>query len=109
MAQPLQRDRIPFRFSLYGFLKNQTYYEPFLILALREKGLSVKAFLKSVRDMIPQESPSARHLLGVLDEALIMDDEGRSLGLLLDQFLFGEVRRAVEEVLGVEVSNGNSK
>jgi len=31
---------IPFRFSLYGFLKNQTYYEPFLILAFREKGLS---------------------------------------------------------------------
>lgn len=29
-----------FRFSLYGFLKNQQYYEPFLILAFREKGLS---------------------------------------------------------------------
>ncbi|MBT4431841.1 MAG: MFS transporter, partial [Nitrospinaceae bacterium] len=29
-----------FRFSLYGFLKNQTYFEPFLILAFREKGLS---------------------------------------------------------------------
>lgn len=29
-----------FRFSLYGFLKNQRYYEPFLILALLEKGLS---------------------------------------------------------------------
>ena len=29
-----------FRFSLYGFLKNQKYYEPFLILALRERGLS---------------------------------------------------------------------
>ena len=29
-----------FRFSLYGFLKNQKYYEPFLILAFREKGLS---------------------------------------------------------------------
>jgi len=28
------------RFSLYGFLKNQQYYEPFLILAFREKGLS---------------------------------------------------------------------
>jgi hypothetical protein len=28
------------RFSLYGFLKNQKYYEPFLILALRDKGLS---------------------------------------------------------------------
>jgi MFS family permease len=29
-----------FRFSLYGFLKNQQYYEPFLILVFREKGLS---------------------------------------------------------------------
>lgn len=28
------------RFSLYGFLKNQRYFEPFLILAFREKGLS---------------------------------------------------------------------
>ena len=34
--------RLPilFRFSLYGFLKNQRYYEPFLILAFRQKGLS---------------------------------------------------------------------
>ena len=29
-----------FRFSLYGFLKNQKYYEPFLILAFLAKGLS---------------------------------------------------------------------
>jgi len=29
-----------FRFSLYGFLKNQQYYEPFFILALREAKLS---------------------------------------------------------------------
>ena len=29
-----------FRFSLYGVLKNQRYYDPFLILAFREKGLS---------------------------------------------------------------------
>ncbi len=28
------------RFSLYGFLKNQKYYEPFLILAFMDKGLS---------------------------------------------------------------------
>ena len=28
------------RFSLYGLLKNQIYYDPFLILALRDKGLS---------------------------------------------------------------------
>jgi len=29
-----------FRFCLYGFLKNQLYFEPFLILAFLEKGLS---------------------------------------------------------------------
>ncbi len=29
-----------FRFSLYGFLKNQKYYEPFIIFAFIEKGLS---------------------------------------------------------------------
>ena len=29
-----------FRFSLYGFLKNQVYFEPFLILAFLEKDLS---------------------------------------------------------------------
>ena len=29
-----------FRFCLYGFLKNQQYYEAFIILAFREKGLS---------------------------------------------------------------------
>jgi len=28
------------RFCLYGFLKNQQYYDPFLILAFRQKGLS---------------------------------------------------------------------
>jgi len=29
-----------FRFSLYGFLKNQRYFEPFLVYAFIEKGLS---------------------------------------------------------------------
>ena len=29
-----------FRFSLYGFLKNQAYFEPFLILSFTERGLS---------------------------------------------------------------------
>ena len=40
MARAAPEKRVLFRFSLYGFLKNQTYYEPFLILAFREKGLS---------------------------------------------------------------------
>jgi MFS family permease len=29
-----------FRFSLYGFLKNQRYFEPFILLAFMQKGLS---------------------------------------------------------------------
>ena len=29
-----------FRFSLYGLLKNQRYFEPFLILVFLEKGLT---------------------------------------------------------------------
>lgn len=29
-----------FRFSLYGFLKNQRYFEPFLVLSLLDRGLS---------------------------------------------------------------------
>lgn len=29
-----------FRFSLYGFLKNQRYFEPFLVLAFLDRGLS---------------------------------------------------------------------
>jgi len=33
-------DGMLFRFSLYGFLKNQKYYEPFIILALLEVPLS---------------------------------------------------------------------
>ena len=32
-----------FRFSLYGFLKNQQYYELFIMLAFLEKGLSFAA------------------------------------------------------------------
>ena len=36
---PMSRNMLT-RFSLYGFLKNQKYYEPFLILAFRDKGLS---------------------------------------------------------------------
>ncbi len=36
----LPADRQLFRFCLYGFLKNQQYYEPFLILAFLDRGLS---------------------------------------------------------------------
>jgi len=34
------RDTLLIRFSLYGFLKNQQYYEPFFLLVLQGKGLS---------------------------------------------------------------------
>ncbi len=42
-----------FRFSLYGFLKNQRYFEPFLLLALLEKGLSFTevGFLVAFREI----------------------------------------------------------
>ena len=32
------------RFSLYGFLKNQRYFEPFLLLAFLDKGISFAVF-----------------------------------------------------------------
>ncbi len=37
----------------------------------------------------------------------VRKDEGHMLGRLLDLFLFGEIRGAGEQVLGVKVSNGN--
>jgi MFS family permease len=43
-----------FRFSLYGFLKNQRYFEPFLLLVFLEKGLSffVIGLLIAFREVI---------------------------------------------------------
>lgn len=42
MSQPwtAAEKRMLFRFSLYGFLKNQRYFEAFLVLAFMDKGLS---------------------------------------------------------------------
>jgi MFS family permease len=42
------------RFSLYGFLKNQQYHEPFLLLALRQMGLSFFqiGLLVAVREIV---------------------------------------------------------
>jgi len=40
MAVRTKSERMLWRFSLYGFLKNQQYYEPFFLLVLRAKGLS---------------------------------------------------------------------
>ncbi|MCB1181895.1 MFS transporter [bacterium] len=41
-----------FRFSLYGFLKNQRYFEPFLVLNFLDKGLDYTAigFLVAIRE-----------------------------------------------------------
>ena len=49
-------------------------------------------------------SPSLRPGVNLED---VREDEGHMLGALLDLFLFREVRGAVEQVLGVKVSNGN--
>lgn len=40
MSESRTRDPLLWRFCLYGFLKNQQYYEPFFLLVLRDKGLS---------------------------------------------------------------------
>jgi len=40
MPPQTTRDPLLWRFSLYGFLKNQQYYEPFFLLVLQAKGLS---------------------------------------------------------------------
>lgn len=51
-----------FRFSLYGFLKNQRYFEPFLVLAILERGLSYAelGLLVAIREVCQQalEIPS---------------------------------------------------
>ena len=78
-----------------------------IVPALRETGGSVKDLITEVRKVLPPESTATPHLQQELDEALGLEDEGHMLGRLLDLFLFGEVRGAVEQVLGVKVSNGN--
>ncbi len=78
-----------------------------IVPALRETGGSVKELITEVRKVLPQERAATPHLQQELDEALGIEDEGHALGKLLDLLLFGEVRGAVEQVLGVKVSNGN--
>ncbi len=65
------------RFSLYGFLKNQRYYEPFLVLAFLDKGLSffVIGLLISFREI-------ATNLMEVPSGALA-DLWGRRRSLIL--------------------------
>ena len=78
-----------------------------VVPALRETGGSVKDLITEVRAALPAESTATPHLQQVLDGALAIEDEGSALGKVLDLFLFREVRGAVEQVLGVKVSNGN--
>ena len=78
-----------------------------IVPALRETGGTVKELITEVRAILPVASSATPHLREALDEAIGIDDEGHALGKVLDLFLFREVRGAVEEVLGVKVSNGN--
>ena len=77
-----------------------------VIPALQEHGATVKQLIEEVRAELPSESSATPHLRAALDQALTLDDDGHALGRLLDLFLFGEVRGAVESVLGVKVTNG---
>ncbi|MGC9468443.1 MAG: MFS transporter [Anaerolineae bacterium] len=55
MARPkeMKGDKLLFRFSLYGFLKNLRFFEPFLVLFFRDAGLSFLQIgvLYAVRDI----------------------------------------------------------
>ena len=80
-----------------------------IVPVLRAKGIGVKEFLEAVKAALPTDAPSTRHLVAEMDEAIGLEDDGQALGKLLDLFLFGEVRGAIKEVLGIEVSNGNGR
>lgn len=66
-----------FRFSLYGFLKNQRYFEPFLLLVFLDKGMSYFAVgtLVAFREV-------CINLLGIPTGALA-DTCGRRLAMIL--------------------------
>ena len=67
----------------------------------------MREFITEVRAVLPMESSATPHLREALDAAMGIDDEGRALGRILDLFMFREIRGAVEQVLGIKVSNGN--
>lgn len=52
-SDEIERDPLLFRFSLYGFLKNLRFFEPFLVLFFRDAGLSFFQIgvLYAVRDI----------------------------------------------------------
>ena len=49
----IRKDRMFYRFSLYGFLKNLRFFEPFIILIFRANGMSFFqiGLLYSIRDL----------------------------------------------------------
>ncbi|MGC9521211.1 MAG: MFS transporter [Anaerolineae bacterium] len=53
MPKEMKGDKLLFRFSLYGFLKNLRFFEPFLVLFFRDAGLSFLQIgvLYAVRDI----------------------------------------------------------
>jgi len=70
------RDRMYYKFRLYGFLKNLRFFDPFLILFFREAGLSFLAIgtLFSIREI-------ATNLLEV-PTGVIADSFGRRKAML---------------------------
>ncbi len=67
----------------------------------------MREFITEVRAVLPPDSSATPHLREALDAAIGIDDEGLMLGKTLDLFMFREIRGAVEQVLGIKVSNGN--
>ncbi len=69
-AAPTIPPTVLFRFSLYGFLKNQRYFEPFLVLAFLEKGLTffsigcLLAFREIATNLLEIPSGAIADLLG---------------------------------------------
>ncbi len=76
-TRSIRKDSMLFRFSLYGFLKNLRFFEPFLILFFRDAGLSFFQIgvLYAVRDVTTNllETPSG----------LIADTFGRRRSMVL--------------------------
>ena len=78
-----------------------------VVPALWETGGSVREFIIEDRAVLPMESSATPHLREALDAAIGIEDDGLMLGKILDLFMFREIRGAVEQVLGIKVSNGN--
>ena len=87
------------RFSLYGFLKNQQYYDPFLILAFRQMGLSffMIGILVAFREVIAN--------LMEIPSGAVADLFGRRKAMILS-FVCYIISFMVFGVTGVAATNG---